>query len=81
MPNDNWPLRIIAPWSGASQQSIPVLPWQNDGELKRRAREFGPVGVSTLRPDLPMDVLQIDHTLVDVMVVDREHRLPIAGRG
>ena len=41
----------------------------------KRAREkFGPVGVSTLRPDFPMDVVQIDHTLVDVMVVDREHR-------
>jgi hypothetical protein len=24
-----------------------------------------------------MDVLQIDHTLVDVIVVDREQRLPI----
>ena len=44
----------------------------------KAAREkFGPVAVSTLRPDLPMDVLQIDHTLVDVIVVDREHRLPI----
>ena len=39
--------------------------------------KFGPVGVSTLRPDFPMDIVQIDHTLVDVMVVDREHRLPI----
>jgi putative transposase len=44
----------------------------------KRAREkFGPVGVSTLRPDFPMDVVQIDHTLVDVMVVDREHRRSI----
>ena len=38
------------------------------------AREkFGPVGVSTLCPDFPMDIVQIDHTLVDVIVVDREH--------
>ena len=42
------------------------------------AREkFGPVGVSTLCPDFPMDIVQIDHTLVDVIVVDREHRRPI----
>jgi len=39
--------------------------------------KFGPVGVSTLRPDFPMDVVQIDHTLADVMVVDREHRQSI----
>ena len=38
---------------------------------------FGAVGVSTLRPDFLMDILQIDHTLVDVIVVDQEHRLPI----
>jgi putative transposase len=47
-------------------------------EGAKRAREkFGPVGVSTLGADSPMDVLQIDHTLVDVIVVDREQRLPI----
>jgi putative transposase len=41
----------------------------------KRAREkFGPVGVSTLHPDFPLDVVQIDHTLADVMVVDRERR-------
>jgi putative transposase len=38
---------------------------------------FGAVGVSTLRPDFLTDILQIDHTLVDVIVVDQEHRLPI----
>jgi putative transposase len=44
----------------------------------KAAREkFGPVGISTLCADLPMDLLQIDHTLADVVVVDREHRLPI----
>ena len=47
-------------------------------EGAKRAREkFGPVGVSTLGADSPMDVLQIDHTLEDVIVVDREQRLPI----
>ena len=39
--------------------------------------KFAPVGVSSLRPDAPMDVIQIDHTRLDVMVVDREHRLSI----
>ena len=39
--------------------------------------KFGPVGVSSLHPDAPMDIVQIDHTRVDVMVVDRENRLSI----
>jgi len=34
---------------------------------KRACEKFGPVGVSTLRPDFSLDVVQIDHTLVDVM--------------
>ena len=42
------------------------------------AREkLGRVHFSTLRPESPMDVLQIDHTPVDVIVVDAERRLPI----
>lgn len=44
---------------------------------KRARDKFGPVGVSTLHPDFPLDVVQIDHTLVDVMVVDREYRRSI----
>lgn len=47
-------------------------------EGAKRAREkLGPVHVSSLQPTLPMDVLQIDHTPVDVMVVDAERRLSI----
>ena len=47
-------------------------------EGSKRAREkLGPVNVSSLQPALPMDVLQIDHTPVDVMVVDAERRLSI----
>src|SRR5215471_16241857 len=42
---------------------------------KRTRERLGPVRVSTLQSELPMDILQIDHTLVDVMVVDRERRL------
>ena len=44
---------------------------------KAARQKFGPVGVSNLRADAPLDLLQIDHTLVDVIVVDREHRLAI----
>jgi putative transposase len=44
---------------------------------KRALEKFGTVEVSTLRADFPMDILQIDHTLADVIVVDREQRLPI----
>ena len=40
-------------------------------EGSKRAREkYGPVGVSTLPHDLPLDLVQIDHTLMDVVVVD-----------
>jgi putative transposase len=39
--------------------------------------KFGLVGVSSLRPDGPMDFVQIDHTPMDVMVVDQEQRLSI----
>jgi putative transposase len=47
-------------------------------EGAKRAREkLGPVLVSTLRSDLPLDIVQIDHTLADVIVVDQEHRKPI----
>jgi putative transposase len=47
-------------------------------EGSKRARDrYGPVGVSTLCADLPMDLVQIDHTLMDVVVVDRDLRLSI----
>jgi putative transposase len=47
-------------------------------EDSKKAREvFGPVAISTLRPSRPLDVLQIDHTPVDVIVVDQQRRLPI----
>jgi putative transposase len=44
-------------------------------EGAKKAREkLGPVFVSTLRADLPLDVVQIDHTQADVIVVDQEYR-------
>jgi putative transposase len=47
-------------------------------EGSKKAREkLGPVNISTLRPEWPLDVLQMDHTPVDVIVVDSERRLPI----
>jgi putative transposase len=47
-------------------------------EGPRAARdELGLVGVSTLAAAFPMDLIQIDHTLADVILVDQEHRLPI----
>jgi putative transposase len=47
-------------------------------EGAKAARDkFGPIGASNLRPQRPMEVLQIDHTPVDVIVVDQEQRLPI----
>jgi putative transposase len=44
---------------------------------KKAHEKLGPVNISTLRPEWPLDVLQMDHTPVDVIVVDNEHRLPI----
>jgi putative transposase len=47
-------------------------------EGTKKARELlDPVSVSTMQPDHPMDLLQIDHTPVDVIVVDQQKRLPI----
>jgi putative transposase len=47
-------------------------------EGSKKAREkLGPVGISSLQSELPLDILQIDHTPVDVIVVDQELRLPI----
>jgi putative transposase len=47
-------------------------------EGSKKARElFGPVAISTLQPEHPMDVLQIDHTPMDVIVVDQQKRRPI----
>ena len=41
---------------------------------KPAQEKFGPVGVSTLQAEFPMDVVPIDHTLADVIVVDRACR-------
>jgi putative transposase len=47
-------------------------------EGAKAARDkFGPVGVSRLRPERLMEVSQIDHTPVDVIVVDQEQRRAI----
>jgi putative transposase len=47
-------------------------------EGSKKARELlGPVAISTLQPERPMDVLQIDHTPVDIIVVDQQKRRPI----
>jgi len=47
-------------------------------EGSKKARDLlDPVAISTLRPEHPMEVLQIDHTPVDVIVVDQRKRLPI----
>lgn len=44
---------------------------------KKAGELFGPVSISTLQPEHPMDVLQIDHTPMDIIVVDQQKRLPI----
>ena len=53
-----------------------LLTAKREGSQKARER-LDPISVSTLQPDRPMDLLQIDHTPVDVIVVDQQRRLPI----
>jgi putative transposase len=44
----------------------------------RAARQqFGSVQTSSLHPDCPLDVVQVDHTEVDVIIVDERDRLPL----
>jgi len=43
----------------------------------KKARELGPLSVSSLQPQRALEVVQIDHTLVDAIVVHRENRQPI----
>jgi putative transposase len=49
---------------------------KREGAKAARAR-FGPVKTSSLRDLLPLDLIQIDHTLVDVILVDQRYRRPI----
>ena len=49
---------------------------KREGAKAARAK-FGPVKHSPLHNLLPLDLIQIDHTLVDVILVDQRCRLPI----
>ena len=49
---------------------------RREGTKKARER-LDPISISTMQPKHPMDLLQIDHTPVDVIVVDQQRRLPI----
>jgi putative transposase len=44
--------------------------------LRAAQQAFGPVRSSPLNALQPLDMLQVDHTPVDVMVVDEQDRLP-----
>jgi putative transposase len=51
-------------------------------EGPKAAREkLGPVDVSTLRPGSPLDILQIDHTLVDASLLINSSASQSAARG
>jgi putative transposase len=49
---------------------------RRSGGVAARQR-FLPVGTSALQAAVPLQVVQIDHTLVDVVVVDELERLPL----
>jgi transposase InsO family protein len=67
-----------APDSAAACRGLRPAAGHAKREGSKRVREqLGVVSISTLRADLPLDTVQIDHTLVDVSLVDREHRLSI----
>jgi putative transposase len=53
-----------------------TLTVRREGARATRER-FGPVQTSSLNPAVPLDVVQIDHTEVDVTVVDERERLPL----
>ena len=50
------------------------LAMQKREGVKKAREKLGPVSISTLMPKSPMDVLQIDHMLVDVIVVELRRR-------
>ena len=49
---------------------------KREGDKAARAK-FGPVKTSSWHSPLPLNLVQIDHTLVDVIVVDQQEGLPI----
>jgi len=53
---------------------------RRDGAKVARGK-LGPQSVSSLQPECPMELVQIDHTMVDVIVVDRENRPPMGDPG
>jgi putative transposase len=55
---------------------LKILLQKREGS-KKAWEQIGHVSVSSLKPENPMEILQIDHTRVDVIVVDQEQRLPI----
>jgi len=59
------------------KQLPPRLVLQRREGTKSVRDRFGPVLASTLRAECPLDVVQIDHTPADVIVVDQQDRLPI----
>ncbi len=73
--------RLKPPHYRTVRQRVQQLPshlvlQRREGAKSARAK-LGPVLASTLRADSPLDVVQIDHTPADVIVVDQENRLPI----
>lgn len=55
---------------------VAIALWRRDGTKKANV-QLRNGSASSLRPERLLDLIQVDHTLVDVMVVDRESRRPI----
>ena len=53
------------------------LKWEKRKSIKAAARKYEPIRGHFPGADAPLAVAQIDHTPMDVIVVDEEHRQPI----
>ena len=73
--------KLPAPGYGtirARIESIPEMVRLNRRARKKKARDkFEPRPGHFTEAEHPLDIIQIDHTEIDVMVVDEEERLPV----
>ncbi|MFT3812966.1 MAG: DDE-type integrase/transposase/recombinase [Acidovorax sp.] len=72
---------VEAPSSTAVRQRVERIPERDRlrlrGQRERAKNKFLPTPGTTPDSDYPLAVYQVDHTPIDVIVVDDEHRLPI----
>lgn len=72
---------ITAPAGNTIRERIKAIPervrLRARGESEKAKNQFTPTPGTFPNADAPLQVVQIDHTLVDIILVDDEYRLPI----